>query len=307
MSFTQKLVSATVQLAQNSGTNQPTSFSGTSGSDTVTLSGSRCSLRVQNSGAPNGSTAQFKIYGLTLNLMDELSTLGLVFNIVPKNTITVTAGDEAAGMATVYNGTILSAYADFNAAPDVPFMIEAVAGLANATASIPPTSFPGSTSVATIMSGFARQMNIGFENNGVTTVLPPSYFPGNLQQQINRCKDAAHINADVVDGPAGPVLAIWPIGGSRNTSTIPLIAPPPAGQMIGYPSYTQQGIKVDTLFDPTLSRGQLVRVQSSLSKANGNWAVTKLDLALDSMMPRGQWMSTLYCYNPNYPLPVPTP
>lgn len=304
MSFVQRLINATIKLAPDGSTNQPTTFSGTD-ADTVTLSGSRCSLRVQNSGALNGSTAQFKIYGLTPSLMNELSTLGLVFNIVPKNTITITAGDAVSGMSTVFSGTIFSAYGDYNSAPDVPFSFDLIAGLADATAPTPPASFAGSVDVATLMQGFARQLGVGFENNGVSVQLSNPYYRGTVLQQLQAAKEDAHINADQVDGPAGPVLAIWPIGGNRDTPDIPIIAPPPNGEMIGFPSYTQQGIKVDTVFSPRISRGSLVQVQSSLQKAVGNWAVTKLDLALDSMIPSGEWRSIVYGYNPKYPLPLP--
>lgn len=300
-----RLINATIKLATDSGTNQPNQFS-ESGGDTVTLAGSRCSLRIQNSGAMNGSTAQFKIYGLTLSLMDQLSTLGLVFNIVPKNTITITAGNEGDAMATVFSGTIFAAYGDFNSAPNVPFHIEALAGLADAIAPVVPSSFPGSTDVATIMGGFARQMGLGFENNSINIQVPACYFPGTVWEQAKMCAKMAHINVDRLDGPAGPLLAIWPLGGNRKTPNIPKIAAPPAGQMIGYPSYTQQGIKVDNEFDPQISRGQLVDVDGGiLKKATGRWAVTKLDLALDSMVPKGMWMQSLYCYNPNYPKPLP--
>jgi hypothetical protein len=300
-----RLIEATIKLATDSGTNQPNKFA-ESGGDTVTLSGSRCKLRVQNSGAANGSTAQFSIYGLTLSLMDQLSTLGLVFNIVPKNTITITAGDEGGQMSTVFSGTIFAAYGDFNSAPDVPFHIEAIAGLADAIAPVAPSSFASSSDVATLMGGFARQMGLGFENNGVSIQLPASYFPGTIWDQVKACAEHAHINVDRVDGPAGPLLAIWPIGGNRTTPNVPMVAAPPAGQMIGYPSYTQQGIKVDNIFNPQISRGQLIQVDGGiLKKATGKWAVTKIDHALDSLVPKGNWMSTLYCYNPNLPQPLP--
>jgi hypothetical protein len=307
MAITQRLITATVQLANNPQTNQPSTFA-ESGSDTVTLSGSRCSLRVQNSGGPAGTTAQFMIWGLTRSLMDQLSTLGLVFNIVPKNTITISAGDAVNGMSVVFVGVIVSGYGDYNKAPDVPFMIEANSSGYDFVASVPPSSFQGTADVATIMSGFARQMGIGFENNGITAQLVNPYFSGTIWQQVLDCRRAAHINADKINGGVGggQVLSIWPIGGNRNTPNIPLVAPPAmGGQMIGYPSYTQQGIKVDSVFNPQFTRGGLIQVKSNLPKAAGQWAVTKLDLALDSLVPKGQWMATMYCYNPNYPQPLP--
>lgn len=286
-----------VQLATNTQTNQPNTFA-ESGTSNATISGKRASVRIQNSGAPSSSAAQVMIWGLSDSLMNQLSTLGMRLNLVPRNTLTIQAGDSSgSNFSTVFAGTITNAYADVNAAPDVPFIMECQAGLADATSNAQPTSYPQSTDIATIMSSFARQMNVGFENNGVSVVLPPSYFRGTVQQQIRKAAEAANINAEVVNGN---VLAIWPKYGSRNTTTIPTIAAPPDGQMIGYPSFTQQGIKVDNLFDPRIAFGGQVTIKTitqALAKANGTWTVYKLDLALDCMLPKGEWRSTLYCYN----------
>jgi hypothetical protein len=332
VSFAQRLITVTVQLAPNTGTNQPNTFQ-ESGTDTVTLSGSRTSVRVQNSGAPADCNAQVKIWGMTPSLMNQLSTLGLVFNLVPKNQLTIQAGTMGPGgvpnLATIFTGTVWAAYGDYSAQPDVPFIFECLSYAADAVVSVPPSSFPGSANVSDIMSGFARQMNLGFENNGVSGTLSNAYFSGAVKIQAQKCADAAGISW----GLFGNVLAIWPRGGNRSTPDMPVIAPPPEGDMISYPAFTQQGIVVKTLFDPTISFGSLIQVKSSLlsgivSSQNANqggakslapsaalassslasaaatfpsvWAVNKLDLALDSLLPKGQWMSSVWAYNPNY-------
>jgi hypothetical protein len=70
--------------------------------------------------------------------------------------------------------------------------------------------------------------------------------------------------------------------------------------MIRSPSFTQQGIMVSSVFDSRISFGGQVKVQTeveALQKANGVWTVHKLDLALDSGVPKGEWRSTFYGYN----------
>lgn len=313
MAFSQKLINVTVQLAPNTQTNQPNTFA-ESGTDTVTLSGSRTSVRIENSGAPADGRAQVRIWGMTPSLMNQLATLGLVFNLVPKNVLTIEAGDTAVGMATVFTGTIWAAYGDYQAQPDVPFVFECLSGAAEAVINVPPSSFQGSVSVASMMSGFARQMNLGFENNGVSTQLTNAYFSGSAKDQAAKCAADADIKWGIINGN---VLSIWPKGGNRNTTSVPVISPFPTGGMVAYPAFTQQGIIVKTLFDPRIAFGALVQVQSSLlsaiagaqptSPAAGGaqtfpsmWAVNKLDLALDSLLPKGQWVSTIYGYNPGY-------
>jgi len=303
-SFTQKLIEIDVALDPNPETNAAPFFtsevSGSSNSNSVTISGSRTSVRIQYSGAPVGSTAQVLVYGLTPSLMNQLSTLGLVFQLVPKNTITVRAGDAISGLATVFIGTIRGAVADFNRAPDVPFTFDCIAGWFNQVAPAKVTSYPGPVDVANTMQIFASQMGYGFENNGVAAKLPPSYFPGTVADQWKKLAEDANIRAEVVPGATGnQVLSIWPKGGSRTSLGNPPLLSPTTG-MIGYPSYSQVGLTVKTVFNPNIGFGGQIQIQSSLPKATGTWVVLKMDHALDAQMPDGLWESTLSCFNPNY-------
>ncbi len=304
-SFVQRLISLTVTLSPGSSgaSPQPSTFPG--GSNSVTLSGSRIGVRVQNNGAPAGGMARVLVFGLTPSIMNQLSTLGMVFNQVQRNSISIRAGDAVNGLSAVFSGTILFAYGDYNQAPKVPFVLECQSGLIDAVASAQPSSFPGATSVATILAGLARQMNVGFENNGVTVQLASPYLRGNLWTQVQKVARDAHIRAELVNG--GTVLAIWPEGGSRTSQTggpIPLISPTTG--MDGYPSFAQNGyLVVRHLFNPQVSFGSTVQVQSSLPQANKTWVVQKLDLALDTLTPKGQWLGTAYCYPLGFSAPVP--
>lgn len=254
--------------------------------------------------------------------MNQLATLGLAFNVVPHNIITVSAGDVVTGMSVVFSGTVWSSYGDYSGQPDVPFLFDCISGGFFGVAPATSSSFTGPTSVATIMAGLARQMNLGFENNGVSVQLSSPYFSGPLKRQAQKCADHAHIQwTDSAVGQGGAqVLAIWPWNGNRTTTSIPVIAPHP-GQMIGYPAFTNQGIIVKSIFNPLISFGGQIQVESSIldgivtaqSRSNPNfksptnsvWAVNKLDLNLDSLLPRGEWSSVITAWNPNYAKPIP--
>ena len=305
ISFTQKLIEIDVALDPNPQTNAAPFFtsdvSSSPNANTVTLSGTRTSVRVQYAGQPKGSTAQVSVYGLTPSLMNQLSTLGLVFSIVPHNTITIRVGDLTSGLSTVFTGTIWSATADFNKAPEVPFVFECIAGLYNQVVPATPVTFPKPFNVVNAMQQFAQQMGFGFENDGIptTSMLPPSYYPGTVADQWKKMRDDAQIEADLFPGLAtGQVLAIWPKGGSRTTLGVPLVSPTTG--MIGYPSYSQVGLTVKTIYNPGISLGGQIQIQSSLPKATGTWVVLKVDHALDSLVPDGLWESTFMCFNQNY-------
>lgn len=311
-SFVQRKIEIAVKLAQKTGANQPGTFAATS-SDTVTLRDHRCSVRVSNAGGLAGSRATINVWGMTPSLMNQLSTLGMVIQQIPQNTLTVSAGDAEGGMSIVFVGTITDAYGDYNAAPDVPFIFECLSGAAENVIPFPASSYPGGANVATILSAIAQRAGWGFENNGVNVILSRPYLSGSAVEQVQRVAEAARINAQLVVGAGqsavgpGNVLAIWPRYGVRSALGIPLLAPKPNGQMISYPSYTQQGIMVKNLFDPRLAMGGQFKLETSLPQTSksGIWNIFKLDLALDSLLPKGQWMSTVYGYNPQFPAPIP--
>lgn len=308
MAFVQRFIQLTVQLAPNTGTNQPNTFTNT-GSGTLVLDNSRTIVRVENSGSAVNNKATVKIYGLTPNIMNQLSTLGLVFDQVPKNALTIAVSTDSGGWSSIFSGTIWHAYADYSSQPDVPFHFEIVQGAAFAALTAAPSSFPGSTDVATIMSGFARLMKLTFENNGVSSKLSNTYYSGDLRKQAQTCADDAGITLAYPEGK----LAIFPKGGNRNTPSIPTISP--ANGLVSYPAFTQQGIILKTVFNPLISFGSLIKIESSIlsgiaaaknaampnsSPFPTTWAVNKLDFALDSMMPKGEWLSTIYAYNPQF-------
>lgn len=316
-SFTQKLIEIDVQLGPAGETNTPRFFtdsvSGKPNSNTTTISGSRTSVRIQNSGSPAGSMAQVDVYGLTPDLMNQLSTLGMVFQLVPQTTVTIRAGDKVAGLGIVFIGNVLSAYADYNKAPDVPFHFELQANLVNAVAPVPASSYPQATDVATIMGGLAKLMNLGFQNNGVNVTLPSGYYPGSALDQVKKVASDAGIEFDPAARGAQDqtILAIWPKGGHRDMAAVPLIAPPPAGSMIGYPSVSQGFLLVKNVYNPQLAFGGQIKLQTSLKTiglggaASSIWNITRLDHALDSLVMRGLWESSMWCFNPKYPQPAP--
>lgn len=294
---------ATVSLATIEG--QAQTFPGSDGNDSVVIENLRMVAEILHAGGPSDGTMELTVYGLSLSTMNRLSTLGMQINLVPKNLIVLEAGeDDGSGGftngGTAFTGYILFAYGDFNASPDVSFHISAHTLAPQSVATAKPTSYRGSADVATIMSSFATLMGLKFENSGVQGVLSNPYFSGSVKTQAQACVDAAGV---AWNHGEGGVLAIWPRNGARN-GQIPIIAAPPNGNMKGYPTYTAYGINVETLYDPSISFGGKVQVQSSLQPACGTWAVYGLAHSLSCEMPDGPWFSVVSCYNPKYPVPV---
>jgi len=290
MSFVERLIDVTFTLA--SGTFAE------SGTNTVKLSGLRVSAKIVKAGGNAMGTAQIDVYGMTLSMMNKLSTLGMKVILVPRNTVTLEAGDSQNGMAVVFQGTITNAYANFDNSPDVSLYVEAHTGLTEATQFIPPTSFQGGVDAALVMSGFAAQMGRAFVNNGVSVQLSNPHYYGSVRDQAKACAEEAGINWSL-DDPLK--LEIWPRDGSRGGS-VPLISPDTG--MDGYPAYTPNGIMVKTLFNPSIGLGGQINVQSMLTPACGTWTVYMLDHDLDSKVPDGNWFTRVSGINPSFPAPV---
>ena len=82
--------------------------------------------------------------------------------------------------------------------------------------------------------------------------------------------------------------------------------------MIGYPRFHAAGVTVRAVYSPSIGLGPagpvssgpnagggvqiggLIQIQGSiLTAANGTWKVYALDHVLESMVPNGQWFSTI--------------
>lgn len=264
---------------------------GESGTNTVTLQGLRTSARIVKAGGPSMSNMQMEIYGIRPSLMDKLSTLGMKPTLQRRNIVVASAGDDVNGMAVVFQGTITNAWADYQAAPDVAFHVEAHTGLIEAVAPAPAISFRGAADVGVIMSGLASQMQLPFENNGVNVKLANPYFSGSAREQAKACAEAAGINWIIDNGK----LVIWPAGQARGGSA-PLISP--ATGLIGYPSYTSKGILLRTIFNPAVGFASKIVVDTSLQPAQGEWVVFTLDHVLESLFPNGSWFSNIGAARP---------
>jgi hypothetical protein len=266
-------------------TRQPTF--GSTGKNTVTLTGYRIAANIAKVGGMSQGVAQLRIFGMPLPLMNELTLLGALPLATKNNTVSVFAGDDQVGMGLVFTGNITQAWANMKAAPQAVMEVMAQTGVYHALAPVPPTSFRGSADVATVLSGLAELMGVTFENNGVTAQISNPYFPGTAREQAMRCVQHAGIEWNGVDNG---VLAIWPRGGHRG-GVVPLISPETG--MIGYPGYTQFGVSVQTLLNPSLTFGALFKVQSSSIPANGTWEIYKLAYNLESETPGGPWFTQI--------------
>lgn len=279
--FTTKLIELTITLG--------TGMFGDDLGDTVTVSDSRITVDCEFAGGDTMGNTRIRVYGLSPQLMNQLTTIGQINRAIRlKNTVSVAAGDES-GMQLMFFGVIVDAFAEYNAAPDVPLVIEAAAGMDVAIVPVSATSYKGSVSVEQIMSDLAFDAGLAFEANGVDETLFNPYFPGTTLNKIQMCARASGIQYVIDRG----TLAIWSIGKSR-VGEVPLIRE--GSGMVGYPVLSSKGMTLKIFFNLNIRMGADVKVESSIPMANGIWHVFKVSHSIASQLPDGPWFTTVEVY-----------
>jgi len=275
---------------------------GEGGENTVELTGYRMSANIQMPGGVNMTTLDLRIWGMPLDVMQKLTVLNiLAFGQARRNVITLLAASEGTTPTVVFSGTLLEAWADASAPPDMLFVVSAQTGGFDSFKPVPPTSYSGSVDMPTILAGIGRLMEPAraVENNGVTAVFDNVYLPGTPIQQIRKACRMADCEYIITDS----AIAIWPRGSKRGGST--LFVSPETG-LVGYPRFSQSGLAFRLLFTPALIFGQQVEVSSVLGAACGSWKVAALSHTLEAELPGGGWFTDVECGLWGYLSPIIT-
>lgn len=258
---------------------------GSSNNDTITLQGFRATADIDKAGGMMMGTLRAKIYGVKQADMNSVTTLQWKTGTLIPNTVEVYAIDGAAE-TLVFAGNIVNAWADYQSMPDVFLHIQAQSAFFNALKAIPPRSFKGGVDVASVMAQIARDLGYTFENNGVTTQLVDVYLPNTGMEQAKDLARAAGCDLYLDD----KILAITPPNVPRRV-IIPLISP--ASGLVGYPTFDGVGVNFQTLFNPAITFGGSIKLETDVQQAAGEWVVTSVGHRLESEKPGGAWFSSV--------------
>lgn len=274
MGFSVKQIEVRITLAKGS-------FGGR-GTEKV-INGLPVSVRISKPGGKDKNKAKVAIGGMAYADMEQLTTLAFRPLQAAKNLIAVYAGDAENGLSQVFAGEITTAWADFNRAPDVVFNVEAMAGYYPSLIAAGPQSVTGSMSAADFVSMQAQAAGYAFDNQGVTAQIRDCIFNGSPVQKAQAC--AAQVGATLLIDD--DTFILLPPGQARKGDAVVLT---PKTGMLGYPTFSSDGIEVSAIFDPAFKLGGLIEVQSVVPRASGVWRVTKLEHSLAANVPGdGRW------------------
>lgn len=250
-------------------------FPGTS-DNTYVVEGLRTTVEVEKNGLPDLNKAKISIVGMAYDKMEQLTMLAFRPLRRAKNVVAVFAGEEGQQLDRVFVGEVTSAFADYSNAPDIEFQIEASSGAHPMQIVAAPVSVNGQTSASELIQRFAKEMGYSFKNDGVTAQVRNSVFNGSPLEKAKAVADQCGIDMLVDDGE----IVILPRRKERKANVVPLVTA--ESGLLGYPTFTNKGIRFNAFFNPDFKMKGLVRVESIVPRATGTWRITKLSHSLSA-------------------------
>ena len=257
-------------------------FSG--GGNTKIIEGLATTVQVTKAGLPEKNSAEVRIQGLKLSDMEQLTFLSFLPGEYRKNHILIEAGNKGEKLSVVFKGDITAASADFSTAPDVTMKFNALTAGWSVLIADSPTSIQGEATAESLISQFATQAGFNFINNGVTESVKNATFNGSPVQKAQQVADEVGCELIMDD----ETWTIQPWGKPRGDAVL-LKA---ESGLIGYPSFTQDGISCECFYNPRLQLGGQIKIESIVPRASGYWKITKLSHDLAAYT-NGRWVSKI--------------
>lgn len=276
--FSIKTVRITIQLRKGE-------FEG--GGNTVVIEGLPVSVTVSKTGGDAKNKASVTVDNIKLETATQLTTLAFKRLETYNNVIQIDAGERGAELATIFIGEITSAVPQFDSDDKLSLKIEALAGYYPALLPTAPTSVQGDTTVEKLMQQFANEAGYSFENKGITASVANSVFVGSPIAKAKTLARQADIDLLIDDNK----FTIQPFEAPKD-GQIPLISK--STGLIGYPSFSNEGITCKCVFNSQLKVGGYFKLESILPHASGEWQITKVEHRLEAYQTNsGTWESDI--------------
>lgn len=276
--FSIKTVRITIQLRKGE-------FEG--GGNTVIIEGLPVSVTVSKTGGDAKNKASVTVDNIKLETATQLTTLAFKRLETYNNVIQIDAGEPGAELATIFIGEITSAVPQFDSDDKLSLKIEALAGYYPALLPTTPTSVQGDTSVEKLMQQFANEAGYSFENKGITASVANSVFVGSPIAKAKTLARQADVDLLIDDNK----FTIQPFEAPKD-GQIPLISR--STGLIGYPSFSNEGITCKCVFNEQLKVGGYFKLESILPHASGEWQITKVEHRLEAYQTNsGMWESDI--------------
>lgn len=277
--FTEKALRVTIKLAEGQ-------FSGTE-ENTVIIQDLPISAEITKQGGDSKNSAKVTIENLKLETVKQLTVLSFKRMETYKNIIQIDAGTKGAELTTVFIGEITSSIPKIDDSGVLSLEIEALVGYYPALIASAPVSVQGTTTIDELMKGFAQEAEYEYENKGITGSVANSVFIGSPIAKARQLAKQADIDL-IIDNQK---FTIQPFVAPKEDEP-PLLSANTG--MIGYPSFSTDGIEVNCLFNDKVKIGGYFKLESILPHASGEWQIVKVVHKLDANQTSGgAWDTTV--------------
>lgn len=234
-------------------------------------------LRVQfgvamtDSSAPN--TAKLEVYGLAAGTVAAMQSSDAVVRLL------VGYRSQGGVPRLLFQGNPIRGGVHLERrGPDRVLVIEAQDGGREYTAGHVSESYGTGTNSGQLFAALATALGVPLGN--VDAVVADVSFPhglvlqGRVAEQLDRVAAMSGARWQIRDGS----LQVWKVGGSTGEAAVLFSAA--AGNLIGSPTVTDEGVEVTGLLAPTLRPGKPFRVESA--DVQGDYVATSLEFKGDS-------------------------
>lgn len=280
MSFVQREISVTLSQLDGS--------SSSGNRYTIELKGYRCEVVVKNPGGSNGmGMLQLMIWGMSESDMSRFSTNMRKTLTIRGDTIAVSVGDTGGSIYQIFEGTILSAYADYGQQPEVPLVISAQSALIQSVKPANPTETSGQFSVKDVLFSLAKDAGYVPSWHGSEIFKRDQYLHGSAVEQIKQLCDIAGVVKRIENG-----MMVFIPNGTVDPVSVISIGEGTDCDIVGYPTFNLTGITVRMQFNPNVWGLRKVNVNTSLDRAKGEWIAVAITHELSTFKPNGAWFTT---------------
>ena len=257
------------------------------GTNTLTVANVPIRATINTFGSNSTASAVIEIYGLNKADMDAMTVYRWKENQISAGYFIQL---QLPSGIPVFSGTVVHAFAQYDGAPNVPFIVEAYYGAQLLLNKAPPVTFPGDVPVDTIAKKLSDNMGAEYENIGVTRSLTDQYLWGS---DLNKLWQLAAI-AGIIVTYHGGIVRIYDKGQYKKTEDPPYISAETG--LVGWPMKIGPVLcDIRSLFNTGfIPQGDIILNSEVIPGAkNKKLYISSMVHTLESNIPGGAWFTDM--------------
>jgi len=234
---------------------------------------------------PSGGSAKIKIYGVSKERMEMITTIKWKKPFITEKAVYVYA-DDGEGYKLLFEGNIMDALPRYESAPDVYIDITANMGAYHNLVEVPPFHCSDGVPTESVFRDICAQYGVNLINHGVTGNVSAQFFGENgLANRLRAASKAFNVYVIYRNN----TVEIYPrYTGTANRWDFT------KESYIGYPQITEVGIKINLdVVNAVGLRDYFTIKGSEVSAANDSWKIIKYGYSLSTKI-GGKWFMTIY-------------